>query len=46
MAFTPQGEGRFRAALPVPRPGQWDARLVMTGPGGREFDLRRRLGLP
>ncbi|WP_419896025.1 FixH family protein [Roseomonas sp. USHLN139] len=46
LAFTPQGEGRFRAALPVPKPGQWEARLVLTGPEGQEFDLRRRLVLP
>ncbi|WP_159999604.1 FixH family protein [Roseomonas sp. 18066] len=46
LVFTADGEGRFRAALPVPQPGQWEARLVMTGPAGREFDLRRRLVLP
>jgi nitrogen fixation protein FixH len=46
LAFTPQGEGVFRAALAAPRPGQWEARLVLTGPQGAEFDLRRRLVLP
>ncbi|MDQ1080277.1 FixH family protein [Pseudoroseomonas cervicalis] len=43
LTLEAEGPGRYRAALDLPRAGQWEARLVLTGPGGREFDIRERI---
>lgn len=42
LAFTPMGDGRYRAALNALRPGVWDLRLTATR-GEDRFDLQRRL---
>ncbi|WBV43847.1 FixH family protein [Pseudoroseomonas cervicalis] len=43
LTLLAEAPGRYRAALDLPRAGQWEARLVLTGPGGREFDIRERI---
>jgi nitrogen fixation protein FixH len=46
LEFAAVAPGRWVAAIPAPRPGQWEARLTLTGPEERHFDIRRRLVLP
>ncbi|MCQ4158561.1 FixH family protein [Roseomonas sp. GC11] len=43
LEIAAEGPGRFTAPLALPRRGQWEARLVMTGPRGEEFDIRERV---
>lgn len=43
LDFAALGEGRFLAALPPLRAGQWEARLTLRGPAGDAFDIRERL---
>ncbi len=38
--------GRWQAPLDLPRAGQWEARLTLTGPGGERLDLRQRVVIP
>lgn len=37
------GPGRFIAAVEVPQPGQWEARLTLHGADGARFEMRERL---
>lgn len=47
LALVAVAPGRWQAAMPgLPRAGQWEARLTLTGPQGQRFDIRRRLVLP
>ncbi|PHK94646.1 nitrogen fixation protein fixH [Pseudoroseomonas rhizosphaerae] len=43
LRFVATAPGRFIAEANPPHPGQWEARLVLTGPGGRALDIRQRL---
>lgn len=45
LEFAAAGPGRWVASVRGARPGQWDARLTLTGPGGEHFDLRQRIFL-
>lgn len=46
LSFRQVGAGHFEAAAAPPRPGQWEARLVLHGSGGESFDIRQRLIAP
>jgi nitrogen fixation protein FixH len=43
LDFAAAAPGRWIAAVQVPRAGQWEARLTLTGPGGQAFDVRERI---
>lgn len=45
VVFTAEGGGRYRAAIDVPRSGQWDVQLDAVNPAGR-FYLRQRIFVP
>jgi len=43
LDFVAAGEGDFLAPAALPRRGQWEARLRLTGPDGAHFDIRERM---
>ncbi|MFC4167322.1 FixH family protein [Teichococcus aestuarii] len=43
LNFAAAAPGHFLAEANPPWPGQWEARLVLTGPGGRQLDIRQRI---
>ena len=45
VRFGPDGPGRYVAQIAVPRPGQWEARVVSTA-GADRFDLVQRVFVP
>ncbi len=47
LDLAADGPGRWAATVqPAPRAGQWEARLTLTGPGGENLDIRRRILVP
>jgi len=46
LGFVATAPGHWQAALDLPRAGQWETRLTLTGPTGHHLDIRRRLVLP
>ncbi|WP_160935523.1 FixH family protein [Teichococcus coralli] len=43
LGFRSVAPGQFRAAAEVPRHGQWEAQLRLTGQQGDRFDIRGRV---
>jgi nitrogen fixation protein FixH len=46
LDFAGLGPGRWAAPVQPPKPGQWEARLTLTGPGGAVRELRQRVIVP
>ncbi len=46
VTFTATAPGRWVAEVVPPSPGQWEARLTLTGPDGAVFDIRQRVIAP
>ncbi len=46
LEFAAAGAGHWVAVAEGLRPGQWEARLRLTGPGGEALDIRQRLVVP
>ncbi|WP_439595939.1 FixH family protein [Falsiroseomonas sp.] len=46
LAFRETRAGHFESSTGALRPGQWEARLLLHGPGGETFDIRRRVIAP
>jgi nitrogen fixation protein FixH len=46
LDFAAVGPGRFLAAAPPLQAGQWEARLVLHGPGNERLDIRQRVMAP
>ncbi|MBU8538348.1 FixH family protein [Falsiroseomonas tokyonensis] len=46
LTFRQTRGGQFESSTGVLRPGQWEARLLLHGPGGQTFDIRRRVLAP
>jgi nitrogen fixation protein FixH len=46
LDFAALAPGRFLAAVAPGQPGQWEARLTLTGPDGQSFDIRQRVMAP
>ncbi len=46
LALVATAPGRWQATLDLPRTGQWEARLALTGAGGERLDLVQRLVVP
>lgn len=46
LAIEAEGPGVWRGTSANLARGQWEAKLVLTGPDGREFDIRERVIRP
>lgn len=46
LGFAAAAPGEFRAAVEVPRHGQWEAQLRLIGEKGARLDIRERVIVP
>jgi nitrogen fixation protein FixH len=46
LSFSATAAGHWTAAIELPKPGQWEARLTLFGPGSAAFDIRHRVIAP